>query len=214
MRINQIVNLIKPGSIVIDVGSDHAKLAIKLLTNKIATFVYNIEVNQAPLDNTIKNLDKFHLLDKTQNILNDGLKNFQIKDKINYCVIAGMGAKNIANIIENKPNNLNIENFILVPNNNAWFLRRYLKENKYKVVYEEIIKESNHFYELIQVSLKNGKKIITLEDEYFGPYNLLKKTKIPVEYIKFKLDKFNGNSNLIKNNKIEYELIKNYINKM
>lgn len=212
MRINQIINLIKHNSVVIDVGSDHAKVAIKLLTNKIASFVYNIEINRGPLDNTINNLNKYHLLSKTQNILNDGLKNLKINQKINYCVIAGMGAKNIIDILSNKSKDLKIENFILVPNNNAWLLRKYLKDNKFKVIYEEIINESNHYYELIQVSLKKGLKIKTIEDEYFGPYNLKDKTKVFIEYQKNKLVHLSKNKNLTRNkNKLtELEILKKY----
>ena len=199
MRINQIIRLIKPNSIVIDVGSDHAKVAIKLLTNKIATFVYNIEINQGPLDNTINSLEKYGLLDNAKNILNDGLKNLTIKEKINYCVIAGMGGKNIIDILTNKSKDLNIENFILVPNNNAQLLRKFLKDNKFKVVYEEIISESGHYYELIQTSLKKGLKIKTTEDEYFGPYNLKNETKLFVEYQKDKWEHLSKNKNLTRN---------------
>ncbi len=210
MRINKIVNLIKPNSIIIDVGSDHAKVAIKSLTNKVATFVYNIEINQAPLDNTIKNLNKFNLLDKTNNILNDGLKNLKINDKINYCIIAGMGGKNIINILSNKPKQLLIDSYILVPNNNAYLLRSYLKDNGYKIQYEEIIKESNHYYELIQTSKHNGLKISSNEDCFFGSYNLKHQNKSFTEYHKNNFNHIlNSKNHLVNKQKAEeLELLK------
>ncbi len=79
IRINYIADLIKPCKRVIDIGSDHAYLAINLLSNQKAEMVCNVEVNQQPLDVGIKNLTKHHLLDKTQNILNDGIKNINSK---------------------------------------------------------------------------------------------------------------------------------------
>ncbi len=187
MRINEIVSLIKPNSVIIDVGSDHAKVAIKSLINGVATFVYNIEINQSPLDNTIKNLSNYNLLDKTRNILNDGLKDLKIKHKVDYCIIAGMGGKNIANILSNKPDKLQINSFILVPNNNAYLLRKYLKTNGYIIQYEKIIRESSHYYELIQVNKYNGFKINSEQDCYFGSYNLKHQTKIFKEYQQNKL---------------------------
>lgn len=206
MRINKIVNLIKPNSIIIDVGSDHAKVAIKSLTNKVATFVYNIEINQAPLDNTINNLNKYDLLDKTNNILNDGLKGLKIKDTINYCIIAGMGGKNIVNILSNKSKQLQIDSYILVPNNNTYLLRTYLKDNGYKIQYEEIIKESNHYYELIQTSKHNGLKISSNEDCYFGSYNLKHQNKNFKEYHKNKLDHILNSKNYLVNKQKAKEL--------
>ena len=85
IRINYIADLIKPCKRVIDIGSDHAYLAINLLSNQKAEMVCNVEVNQQPLDAGIKNLTKHHLLDKTQNILNDGIKNINSKlDDIHF----------------------------------------------------------------------------------------------------------------------------------
>lgn len=104
------------------------KLACLLLNNNVANFVYNIEINSKPLQNGIKNLTKINALDKTKNILNNGLTNLEIPKKIDYCVIAGMGGKNIINIISKKDQKLRIANFILVPNNNAWLLRTWLKK--------------------------------------------------------------------------------------
>jgi len=48
MRIKAIAKQIEQNSLVVDVGSDHAKLAVLLLNDHIARHVYNIEKNYGP----------------------------------------------------------------------------------------------------------------------------------------------------------------------
>lgn len=164
-------------AIVIDVGSDHAYLAIELLKNHQAKFVYNIEINKHPLINTINNLQKASLINQTNNLLNDGLKNLDqiIKDPIDYLVISGMGAKNIITILKNKPKNLVIKNYIIVSNNHPEMIREYLKQNNLFISYEAILKQNEIFYFLIEFSNKFKTNISNDFDLYFGPYNLTQK---------------------------------------
>jgi tRNA (adenine22-N1)-methyltransferase len=177
-RLDWIVKEIKTNGTVIDVGSDHAQLAIKLLTQGKAKHVYNIEVNSYPYKVTIKNLQNKGLMDKTTNILSDGLKVSLINEKVDYCVIAGIGAKNIVNILKEKNKRIQIDNFIFVPNNHANVLRAYLKKIKYRIKFERIIKDKNYYYSLIVASLKKGLIIKNKKDIYFGPYNLIHSSKV------------------------------------
>jgi len=52
------------------------------------------------------------------------LHDLHINEKIDNCVIAGMGANNIIDILNNKNKQLQIKNFILVPNNDAYLVRK------------------------------------------------------------------------------------------
>jgi tRNA (adenine22-N1)-methyltransferase len=176
-RLDWIIKEIKTNGTVIDVGSDHAQLAIKLLTRRKAKHVYNIEANKNPYQVTIKNLRNKGLIDKTTNILGDGLKTSIINEKVDYCVIAGMGAKNIINILKEKNKRIKIDNFILVPNNHVNVLRAYLKKIKYRAKFERIIEDKDYYYSLIVSSLTEGLPIKTKKDIYFGPYNLIHPSK-------------------------------------
>jgi tRNA (adenine22-N1)-methyltransferase len=164
---------IKPNSIVIDVGSDHALLSTSLNKHMCVKRIYNVEKNLGPLKVTINNTRAFNNI---TNIHADGL-NFNINEKeVDYCVIAGMGAHQIINIMSN--NNANkCHTFILQTNNNASDLRRFLKANGYFIVCEEIIKERGIYYDLLVVSKHEGMPIITQQDIYFGPYNLVHQTQ-------------------------------------
>jgi tRNA (adenine22-N1)-methyltransferase len=173
MRIKSIVDqIIKPNSIVIDVGSDHAHLAINALLSHRASHVYNIEKHVSPLQHTINNLKKHHLTPFTSNILADGLKTTQIKHAIDYCVISGMGAHTIINILNNKNPLINISEFILIPHKQPDVLRAYLTQHGYLITYEQIVAENGVYYALIKVSTNNQNQNLTSAHLYFGPYNL------------------------------------------
>ena len=180
-RIDTIVNLINNKEAVIaDVGSDHAFLAIKLLQQHRVKHVYNIEINELPLNNTITNLQKHSLLSQTTNVINDGLNNWKLTDHFNYVTISGMGAKTIADIIKNKPISLKVDHFIVVPNNNAHILRKLFTDNKYSIIHESIIYENGYYYELIECSTNpnEGLVISNEKDIYFGPVNLKENTEL------------------------------------
>jgi tRNA (adenine22-N1)-methyltransferase len=167
-RINAIIKHIKPNSIVLDIGSDHALLSTSLNKHMHIKHIYNVEKNVGPLQKTINNTSALH---NVTNILANGL-NFNINDKnIDYCVIAGMGGINIINIMNNANAN-KCQTFILQPSNNASDLRRFLANRGYFIVYEEIIEERGIYYDLMVVSKHEGMSITTPQDIYFGPYNL------------------------------------------
>ena len=216
-RIDRICHAIKKKNcIVVDIGSDHAFLAIKLLKNKIAKFIYNVEINKKPLNQTIKNLTNHGLINKTKNILNDGLKNWKCDEQIDYACISGIGGNKIVYLIKNFPKNIKIANLIVIPNNNSDAVRKFLLKFKYRFIYEEIIKENGYYYPLIYVALNKKNKIKNnIQNQYFGPYNLLHPSNNFINMLKERKNYLNKNS-LTKYNKNlnkEYKLIDQYLKK-
>jgi tRNA (adenine22-N1)-methyltransferase len=152
-RIDAILNRIKKkNAIIIDVGCDHCYTSIFAITKKQVKFAYNIDIAKKPLENGIKNIEKYGLIEKTNNIVNDGLKDLNIKEKIDYCIISGLGGNTIKSIIENKSNTININKFICVCNNKIEVLRNYFSEKKIIINFEEIINDCKINYFLIEVS--------------------------------------------------------------
>jgi tRNA (adenine22-N1)-methyltransferase len=126
-RLLAIANLIKKDSIIADVCSDHALLGCYLLSNSFCKFVYNIDINNEPLQSGIKNLTKYGVIEKSCNILADGLNTNEIDKHIDTCVIAGIGSNAIINILNNKNKSILIDEYIFVPSekqNNIFLLRQ------------------------------------------------------------------------------------------
>lgn len=154
-RINYLVDLIKPCQNVIDIGSDHAYLAVGVLTLRKAQFVVNIEINENPLKQGILNLTKLNLLNKTLNLKNDGFNGLESKlseRTFDYAVISGMGANSIIDIMQ--VNELQIKTFILQPNNHEANLRKWLSAHRYVICSEHFIQERQLWYPIFVVRKK------------------------------------------------------------
>jgi tRNA A22 N-methylase len=112
--------------IIADVGSDHCHTAIAALANNKAKFAYNIDNKRDPLLNGVKNLTNAGLLSQTKNILADGLQTKEITDKIDYCIISGLGGKKISEIIKTKPETIKINEYIIVVNDDPFYVRKLI----------------------------------------------------------------------------------------
>lgn len=218
-RIDEIVNRIaKKECVVADIGSDHAFVALKLLDKGIINTIYNVEINEIPLQNSINNTVQYLKTGKVKNVINDGLNGWKYDKHFDYVVISGMGGNNIIHIIENMDKDITVANFILFPNNNADKLRSYLSSKGYYFEFEKVVMERGYFYQLIHVTktkTKNSLVAKTKNDFYFGVHNLKNKDLVfekmlaeRLEYIKASAAwKFNGKI------KEEIKIINDYFKK-
>ncbi|MDR2636455.1 MAG: tRNA (adenine(22)-N(1))-methyltransferase TrmK [Mycoplasmataceae bacterium] len=189
-RLNAIVQLLtKKDNVIVDVGCDHCLTAINALLNGNTKFAYNIDIKSEPLNKGIENLKKFHLLNKTKNIVNDGLYKIDIAKKIDYCIISGLGGNTIVDIINNSTVK-NINSYIVVSNNHDEYIRKYIYKYKYKISNEAVIHENKRFYHLIEFSKNKGITIKNKNDILFGPINLKNKDINFVEYLQYTLKKY------------------------
>ena len=97
MKINKrllaITNYVNDNSNVIDVGCDHALLAIYLVKNKKNVFCIASDINEGPLNQAKKNIKKYNLEDKIEIKLGDGVQ--LIDKKTDTVIISGMGGNTI-----------------------------------------------------------------------------------------------------------------------
>ncbi len=190
-RIEYFSNFIKKANYIVDIGCDHGYLSILLLKNKLAKHVINIDINKKPLASAISNLAKNNLLDKTTNIINNGLKNINFDFDIDYCFITGLGSKTIIDIIDNNKNSIDI--FILQTNTKSLELRKYLIINKYFIINEDKIIENNIWYEVIIVkkTQNNIIKTYSTSELYFGKINNFLDYSNFKNFINFKYQRIN-----------------------
>lgn len=165
LRLLTIAELLKGSDKVIDVGCDHAYLCIELLSKQYVNYVYNVDINQKPLEQGMLNSKKLLSSNNYEFILNKGLENLTIEaDAIS---ISGMGAKNIISIIENST--IKPKFYVTQANNNSYLIREYIKNNSGIILDEIIVFEDNHYYEIIKFSLDNLKtNINNKRDLYLG----------------------------------------------
>lgn len=187
IRLQAIQNEIaKDNSVIVDVGCDHCLTAIFALKNKKAKFAYNIDIKKDALLNGVKGLEKYFLLSSTENFLADGLQTNLIDQKIDYCIISGLGSKNIASIVDERNKDIVINNFILLSNDNPIPIRKYLvKNNDYKIANEYLVYDEGYYYFMTILS-KKGYTPKNESDIMLGKINLKNKTPEFKNYIQMR----------------------------
>lgn len=174
-RIDALVKLIDRCQCVFDVGSDHALLSISLLSKRKCQHVINIDNKRQPLQIGIKNLKKYHLLPKTTNILNNGLKQITKKTtlKPSYIVCSGLGTKTIISILKTCDKNLLSSKFILLTHKDVDVLRKWLDFHSFVIKKELTFVDNMKFYQVILASFSESKSKTKANSYYyfFGQYN-------------------------------------------
>lgn len=206
MRIEAIANLINNANIVVDVGSDHAKLSTILVSNNKANTVYNIEKNEKPYLNSVNNTKKFKNI---INIKSDGFKEFDKSINIDYCTISGMGALTMIDILCKTPNK--ISNIILCPNNNEHLIRLFAHNNFYKIKKDFIISDNHILYSIIWLSKDEGIKASKKSKNlYCGNFKFKKEDPFYKEFLMNKISLFENIDNLKKKNKSKFKELQIY----
>ena len=194
---------------IVDVGTDHAKLPIWLVKNKIIKFAYACDINKFSLEKSKKNIQKYDLDKKIEVFYSNGLSNVS-ENIAETIVIAGLGGETIKNILKsctwNEKDKKN-KKFILQPTKYDHILRDFLSKNNFEIVKEKVVNQNKYNYTtmLCKFSVKNYK--------FNSLYNFLGKipaNKNSIEYVKKNiryLEKFlfgaKMNKNIQYQNKIE-----------
>ena len=168
-RLELVASFVPQGSILLDVGSDHAYLPIELVERGQIEAAIAGEVVVGPYQSAVKNVDAHGLEEKIQVRLANGLAAFEEEDQVSVITIAGMGGRLIATILEEGLDKLsNIQRFILQPNNREDDLRIWLQDHGFQIVAESILEEAGKFYEILVVEA--GQMKLSASDVRFGPF--------------------------------------------
>ena len=164
-RLQLVASFVSDNSTVIDVGCDHAHLSIYLCENKKNIKVFASDVNPNPLKKAQENIKKYHMDDKIEILLKDGIND--LDKSIDTVVISGMGGILMSEIIKNKENLTHVKTLILSPNNEFPKVRETLKTIGYKIEKEKLITENNITYLVIKAIIgkeKHGNFFGTLKN--------------------------------------------------
>lgn len=158
-----------------DIGSDHAYLPCYLALNDITTYAYACDVAKLPLESAKKSIAQYRVEERVSPLLGDGIEPLKDK-KVNAISISGMGAFLITDILSSNIDVAkNVDKLYLQANANVEHLRKYLYDNKFKIIDETILFEGQHFYEIIVAEYDENLNVNNDYDIYFGP--ILRKNK-------------------------------------
>ena len=146
-RLQAIVDWID-GTILADIGCDHAYVAIEAIRQKKVLKAYACDIAQGPLNNAKKTIEELGLQDKIECVLMDGISG--LSSEVDFVVIAGMGSKTIEMILDN--GDCTNRTFLLMPHKDEDSLRKYCACHHLRIEKERMIHDGNHYYPLMKVS--------------------------------------------------------------
>lgn len=198
-RLKTIADFVIQDKPMADIGSDHAYLPLYLIQKSLVPSVIATELRKGPGEKAKKMIDFCQLEGKIELRLGDGLKPLKPKE-VATVVLAGMGAQTIIKILtESKPVLYSVQRLVIQPMTEIPLLRKWLYQNQWKIVDEEIVKEENRYYIIIvaeqgeeflldEIKLELGPVLLAKKHPFLGDYvkELLNKERIVIKKLKNK----------------------------
>ena len=155
-----------------DIGSDHAYLPVALLRRGAISAAVAGEVASTPFHAAQRTVRDNRLQGRVTVRQADGLAAIEPADGITAISLCGMGGETIRDILESgKARVSGRERLILQPNGGEPPLRRWLMDNGYTILCEELLHENRFYYEII-VAERAEPVAYSAEQLYFGPLQM------------------------------------------
>lgn len=170
-RLSKIVDLCPEADIILDIGCDHGYVDCELILENKARMVIASEKSEKCLFKAINLANDINITQYISFRVGDGFEVLTKYDKVDFCVIAGMGGLEIIEILKKKPKKL--FDFVLQPMNNVIELRKYLMKNDFKILIDKKVYEDGKYYDVIRVTY--GDNDFSDIEIFFGKSNFKRK---------------------------------------
>ncbi len=167
-RLNCIINYVNC-EVAADIGTDHAYVATELIRLGRAKRVIAADVRQGPLNAAIENIKKNGMENEIETRLGSGLSVLK-PGEVDECVIAGMGGELISEILKADIETARSMKLILQPMNAQYEVRKYLIENGFEILKEDIVCEGERVYNVIITKSGEGEPFKNEIDWHIPPY--------------------------------------------
>lgn len=148
-RLAALAAYVPYGSVVADIGTDHAYLPIFLVEKGICPKAIATDLNPGPFRSAGRKIAEHNQEDKIELRLGDGLKTLK-PGEADVLVLAGMGGNTIREILAAAPDVLRkVKRLVLQPMADPGEMRRWLAGNGWKITDEELIEEDGRIYVIV-----------------------------------------------------------------
>ena len=150
-RLEAIGKFVPHGCVLADIGTDHAYLPVWLLEQgKIASAIAG-DIAEGPCLAAKNTVSMHGMKGKVEVRLGSGLKVLQAGEA-DCIAIAGMGASTMIEILEaDMPLAVEAKRLVLQPMAGAASLRKWLIQNGWCIVAEDLVADGRHLYEIMAV---------------------------------------------------------------
>lgn len=168
-RLQAVAGQIPPGLRVADIGTDHGYLAVYLVVNDIAPRVVASDRGKRPLDSAAQLVGLLSLDKQIDLRLGDGLSILSPGEAEVIC-IAGMGGVAINEIIgAGLELAKGARRLVLQPQRNVPAVRRFLAEQGFRIVAEDLAEDDGFYYEIMAAEPVTEKIELSELEADFGP---------------------------------------------
>lgn len=164
-RLQAISNMVKRGSIPVDVGTDHGYIPVYLVQNKICKTAVACDINEGPLNSCRMLVSQSGLDDKIKCVLSNGLQS--VDDEYDTVIIAGMGGELIADILS-KAENITSKNIILNPMTHPEIARKWLFDNGFEITSDIVVADGRRHYSVFSAEYVGNVGEKKQSDYYLG----------------------------------------------
>lgn len=163
-RLNAVASLVKPGSEIADVGTDHGYIPVFLCESGIIKSAVASDINEGPLSSCEALVKQEGLEERISIRLSNGLDEL-CSDEFDTVIIAGMGGELIADILS-RCDYISSKHIILNPMTHPELARKFLYDNGFEIVNDFIVKDGHHYYSVFD-AVYTGEMIPKTRVDYF-----------------------------------------------
>ncbi len=168
-RLSALRSHFRNHEIIWDIGCDHGKLGLAFLAERAVNTIHLVD----PSEHVIRNLKNY-----IDSYITDPFKKIKIENKKGQeitlgpqkklILIAGMGGKEINEILERLQTQLGEEDDVIIsPHRDILLLRNKLHSSPFSLVKESLVFDENRFYQVLALSVRKGPKVHPYGDDVF-----------------------------------------------
>lgn len=193
-RMMMAANMVRHGSRIADIGTDHAYLPVYLIEKGIASEALACDVRRGPLSNAQKTVELFGIQDKITLRLSDGFDEIEPFEADDF-IMCGMGGTLMAELVSRAywlkdPS----KKLILQPQSHSEDIRKFLVENGFAILCEDACTDDGKLYSALSAQYTGEKQDVDEAYYYCGKLAECQKPEAKqillktLERLKIKLD--------------------------
>ena len=194
-RLQTIASLVKTGSRIADIGTDHGFLPIYLAQAGVITHAVAMDIRKGPLARAEEHVGAYGLTEMIETRLSDGLEKLNAGEA-DTVIIAGMGGPLILEILSRGMAVVpSVKQFILSPQSDWNGFRKGLKQMGFVQLGEDMVCEDGKYYLITEVRYApEGVTCVEVQEleDRFGPFLLKEKHPELRRYLEWQLEIYRG----------------------
>ncbi len=194
LRLSAIADMVTEGNRLVDVGCDHGYLPVYLVQNGKIPAAIAMDVRKGPLSRAQEHIRQYGLEEYIKTRLSDGLEALEAGEG-DTLVIAGMGGPLMERILTDGASvRDSFSELILQPQSDIPHFRRFIQNEGWEIVEENMIEEEGKFYPMMRVQKaqmplfeKRESDLPYSLEEAFGKFLLDSGNLVLLQYLKREL---------------------------